>query len=87
MAAFLGVFLLWLFATGEYKQWASLVSTLPNTGGATGTWAEAKTATANPTAPAPAQLMRTGADWLNALSGTVMADPTEAAPTSEVIDA
>jgi hypothetical protein len=39
MAVLLGAFLLWLFATGEYAAWVSLVTGAPpNTGGASGSW-------------------------------------------------
>lgn len=81
MAAALGLFLLWLFATGKYKDWAALViepakkvtttASAPagNTGGATGSWSSPNTSTASVD---PSALIRTGSDWIGQLSGTMM---------------
>jgi ABC-type microcin C transport system permease subunit YejB len=39
MAGVFIAFLVWLFATGKYSDWAALAGvTMPNSGGATGTF-------------------------------------------------
>jgi hypothetical protein len=78
MAAMLAAFLLWLFATGEYAAWVALLSSAKarpvtppgNTGGATGSWGEPTA----PSAPQPTAMVRTGADWVNNMSGELMGD-------------
>lgn len=66
MAAFLGAFLLWLFATGKYADWVALVSA-PAKPVAT---SASKTPTAAPATQAPAMvptdLIKTGGAALNA---------------------
>ena len=71
MAAGLALFLLWLFATGKYKDWAALVIEPEKKVSATAATAKpASAATAQ--SVEPSQLIRTGSDWLGQLSGSMM---------------